>query len=100
MPAENHYFIRFMASQGEEVLKVFKGCKAQAIQSAIRAMKEGLRIIATNANVGNHLRIIKKRWERFKKLKEISGVGWDNGLKMIAMDEDKYRDYIQVFLYL
>ncbi|KAH7666900.1 Myb/SANT-like domain-containing protein [Dioscorea alata] len=95
-PAESRYFIRFMASQVEQGLKVDKGFKPQAIQGAIRAMKDMFGVMVTEGNVGNHLRTIRKRWARIKKLKDMSGVGWDNNLKVIIMGEAEYRDYIQV----
>ncbi|KAH7677231.1 Myb/SANT-like domain-containing protein [Dioscorea alata] len=95
-PAESRYFIRFMANQVEQGLKVDKGFKPQAIQGAIRAMKDMFGVLVTEGNVGNHLRTIWKRWARIKKLKDMSGVGWDNNLKIIIMGEAEYRDYIQV----
>lgn len=99
-PAESRYFIRFMANQVEQGLKVDKGFKPQAIQGAIRAMKDMFGVLVTEGNVGNHLRTIRKRWARIKKLKDMSGVGWDNNLKVIIMGEAEYREYIQVYLFL
>ncbi|XP_039128983.1 uncharacterized protein LOC120265158 [Dioscorea cayenensis subsp. rotundata] len=95
-PSESRYFIRFMASQVEEGLKVDKGFKPQAIHAAIRAMKQAFGVVVTEANVSNHLKTIRRRWARIKRLKEMSGMGWDNNLKMIVMGEAEYRDYVQI----
>ncbi|KAH7672521.1 Myb/SANT-like domain-containing protein [Dioscorea alata] len=93
---ESRFFIRFMASQVEQGFKVDKGFKPQAFHAAIKAIKQEFGIIVTESNVSNHLRTIKKRWARIKKLKELSGMGWDDGLKMIIMGETEYKDYIKI----
>ncbi|XP_039140531.1 uncharacterized protein LOC120277754 [Dioscorea cayenensis subsp. rotundata] len=95
-PTKSRYFIRFMASQVEQGLKVDKGFKPQAIHAVIRAMRDTFGVPVTEANVGNHLRTIRRRWARIKKLKEMSGMCWDNNLKMIVMGEAEYRDYVKV----
>ncbi|KAH7659790.1 Myb/SANT-like domain-containing protein [Dioscorea alata] len=86
-----------MASQVEQGLKVDKSFKPQAIHGAIRAMKDTFGVIVTEANVSNHLRTIRRRWAKMKKLKEMSGMGWDDNLKMIVMGEAEYIEYIKVF---
>ncbi|KAH7655576.1 Myb/SANT-like domain-containing protein [Dioscorea alata] len=93
---ESRFFIRFMASQVEQGFKVDKGFKPQAFHAAIKAIKQEFGIIVTESNVSNHLRTIKKRWARIKKLKELSGMGWDDGLKMIIMGESEYKNYIKI----
>ncbi|XP_039115173.1 uncharacterized protein LOC120250420 [Dioscorea cayenensis subsp. rotundata] len=85
-----------MASQVEQGLKVDKGFKPQALHASIIAMKNEFGIIVTEANVNNHLRTIRKRWARIKKLKELSGMGWDNRLKMIIMGESEFKNYIKI----
>ncbi|KAH7663143.1 Myb/SANT-like domain-containing protein, partial [Dioscorea alata] len=93
--AESRFFIRFMASQVEQGFKVDKGFKPQAFHAAIIAMKNEFGVTVTEANVTNHLRTIRRRWVRIKKLKELSGMGWDNRLKMIIMGESEFRNYVQ-----
>ncbi|KAK1293492.1 hypothetical protein QJS10_CPB17g00341 [Acorus calamus] len=39
------------------------------------------------SNVENHLRTLKTKY--------MSGVGWDDTLKMITMDNDAYNEYVQ-----
>ena len=96
--SESRYFIRFMASQVEQGFKVDKGFKPQTIQAAIRALKDTFGVTVTEANVSNHLRTIRRRWARIKKLKDMSGVGWDDSLKIIVMGEAEYIEYIKVFV--
>ncbi|XP_039133187.1 uncharacterized protein LOC120270229 [Dioscorea cayenensis subsp. rotundata] len=84
-----------MASQVEQGFKVDKGFKPQAFHAAIIAIKNGFGVKVTEANVTNHLRTIRKLWARINKLKELSGMGWDNRLKMIIMGESEFRNYVQ-----
>ena len=64
-------------------------------------MENAFGVTITEANVGNHLRTIRRRWERIKKkLKEMSGMGWDNNLKIIVIGEAEYRDYVKVLVIL
>jgi len=97
--AKSRIFIRFMVSQVEQGLKVDKGFKPETLHASIIAMKNEFRIIVTEADVNNHLRTIRKRWVRIKKLKELSGMGWDNRLKMIIMGESEFKNYIKVHIY-
>ena len=96
--SESRYFIRFMASQVEQGFKVDKGFKPQTIQAAIQALKDTFGVTVNEANVSNHLRTIRRRWARIKKLKDMSGVGWDDSLKIIVMGEAEYIEYIKVFV--
>ncbi|XP_039119939.1 uncharacterized protein LOC120256295 [Dioscorea cayenensis subsp. rotundata] len=95
-PTESCFFIRFMTSQVEQGFKVDKGFNPQALHATTKAMKDEFDIIVTESNVSNHLRTIGKRWERIKKLKELSRMGWDDRMKMIIMGESEYKNYIKI----
>ena len=62
-------------------------------------MNNEFAVIVIEANVTNHSRTIRKRLARIKKLKELSGMGWDNRLKMIIMGESEFRNYVKVKFY-
>ncbi|MQM08670.1 hypothetical protein Taro_041526 [Colocasia esculenta] len=47
-----------------------------------------------SGNVENHLRTLKTKYVAIKKLKGMSGVGWNDDAKKITMNEDTFNEYI------
>lgn len=80
---ECRYLVRFMATQVEEGFKVDKGFKPQAIHNAIQAMKKVFGVTVTEANVSSQIKTIRRSCARVTKLKEMSGMGWDDNSEMI-----------------
>jgi len=47
-------------------------------------------------HVDNHLKTVKKEWGIITKLKNKSGFGWDDCLKMITVSKDVYNEEVNV----
>jgi hypothetical protein len=47
-------------------------------------------------HVDNHLKTMKKEWGIITKLKNKSGFGWDDCLKMITVSKDVYNEEVKV----
>lgn len=76
-----------------------KGFKPQAFHATITTMKGEFRIIVIEANMTNYWSVIHKRWARIEKVKELSGIDWDNRVKMIIMRELEYKNFIKIHIY-
>ncbi|KAL9354473.1 hypothetical protein Peur_052443 [Populus x canadensis] len=46
-------------------------------------------------HVDNHLKTVKKEWGIITKLKNKSGSGWDDCLKMITVSKDVYNEEVK-----
>ena len=46
--------------------------------------------------VDNHLKTVKKEWGIITKLKNKSGFGWDDCLKMITVSKEVYDEEVNV----
>jgi hypothetical protein len=46
--------------------------------------------------VDNHIKTVKKEWGIITKLKNKSGFGWDDCLKMITVSKDVYDEEVNV----
>ncbi|XP_039114527.1 uncharacterized protein LOC120249891 [Dioscorea cayenensis subsp. rotundata] len=83
-----------MATQVENGLKCDKTFKPQAIHAAIRALRENFGKDCTESNIHNHLRTLKRNWAIISRLREMSGVGWDEENKKIIMGEEECMTYL------
>ncbi|XP_039135704.1 uncharacterized protein LOC120273122 [Dioscorea cayenensis subsp. rotundata] len=85
-----------MASQVEQGLKVDKGFKPQALHASIIAMKNEFGIIVIEANVNNHLRTIRKKWARIKKLKEFKRNGFIHKMSPYLNKPIEDHDFLEI----
>jgi len=51
-------------------------------------------------HVDNHLKTVKKEWGIITKLKNKSGFGWDDCLKMITISKDIYDEEVMINIIL
>ena len=49
-------------------------------------------------NVENHYRTFKAQHAEIKKMKELSGAGWDDGTKTITLDQVVVLAYIELII--
>ncbi|KAK1322393.1 hypothetical protein QJS10_CPA03g01907 [Acorus calamus] len=82
----SRFMQKFLVEQVEKGMKIDKTFKRPAFIAIARAV---------NSNVENHLRTLKTKYSQIKRLKNMSGVGWDDTLKLITMDDDIYNEYVQ-----
>ncbi|KAJ3683231.1 hypothetical protein LUZ60_013458 [Juncus effusus] len=85
-----------MAEQARNGMKSGQGFKNKALTAAVKAINnEFPDVQVSECNVSNHIRTLKNKWSQIKKLKDMSGNGWDDNEKKIIMDEAEYRTYVQ-----
>ncbi|XP_020266424.1 uncharacterized protein LOC109841912 [Asparagus officinalis] len=85
----------FLIEQVRGGYKVDKGFKAPVYIAAAKHINEEFGINISDNNAYNHWRTLKTRWVRIQRLKELSGVGWDEENKVIQMGEEEYSTYIE-----
>uniref|UniRef100_A0A1D1YC90 Uncharacterized protein At2g29880 n=1 Tax=Anthurium amnicola TaxID=1678845 RepID=A0A1D1YC90_9ARAE len=90
------YMQKCLVEQATNGMKVDKSFKRPAFVATSRAVSEKFKVVCSDSNVENHLRTLKTKYTAIKRLKSMSGVGWDNDTKMITMDEDTFNEYINV----
>ncbi|MQM20056.1 hypothetical protein Taro_053069, partial [Colocasia esculenta] len=83
-----------LVEQAANGMKVEKSFKRPAFVATARAVSEKFKVTCSDSNVENHLRTLKTKYATIKKLKGMSGVGWNDDAKMITMDEDTFNEYI------
>jgi hypothetical protein len=82
--------------------EAFKGNKPSSTFRAKSFIKVAIKI-SQNFNVqcepkhvDNHLKTVKNEWGIITKLKNKSGFGWDDCLKMITVSKDVYNEEVKV----
>ncbi|MQM12968.1 hypothetical protein Taro_045889 [Colocasia esculenta] len=90
----SRFMQKCLVEQATNRMKVDKSFKRSAFVAAACAVSEKFKVSCFNCNVENHLRTLKTKYAAIKKLKGMSGVGWDNNAKMITKDEDAFNEYI------
>ncbi|KAK1258596.1 hypothetical protein QJS04_geneDACA020375 [Acorus gramineus] len=95
-PTMSRFMQKCLVEQAEKGMKIDKTFKRPAFIATARAVSEKFNVLCTDSNVENHLRTLKTKYSQIKRLKSMSGVGWDDTLKMITMDNDAYNEYVQV----
>ncbi|WOK98019.1 hypothetical protein Cni_G06727 [Canna indica] len=72
-----------------------KGFKDSQIFEVVKTLNEKVGIQVTNNNVYNHLRGWRNKWSQIVKLKDKSGMSWDENEKRIVMGRYEYLSYIK-----
>ncbi|MQM08880.1 hypothetical protein Taro_041738 [Colocasia esculenta] len=75
-------------------MKLDKSFKRPAFVAVACVVSEKFKVTCYDNNVENHLRTLKTNYAAIKKLKGMSGVGWNDDAKMITMDGDTFNEYI------
>ncbi|KAK1311894.1 hypothetical protein QJS10_CPA07g00451 [Acorus calamus] len=94
-PTMSRFMQKCLVEHAEKGMKIDNTFKRPAFIATARAVSEKFNVLCTDSNVENHLRTLKTKYSQIKRLKNMSGVGWDDTLKMITMDNDAYNEYVQ-----
>jgi len=82
--------------------EALKGCKpsstfkAESFVKVATEISEKFNMQCEPKHVENHLKTVKKEWGIITKLKNKSGFGWDDCLKMITILKDVYDEEVKV----
>ncbi|MQL85088.1 hypothetical protein Taro_017601 [Colocasia esculenta] len=90
----SRFMQKSLVEQAANGMKVDKSFKRPAFVATARAVSEKFKVTCSDSNVENHLRTLKTKYAAIKKLKGMSGVGWNDDAKMITMDDDTFNEYI------
>ncbi|KAJ1255223.1 hypothetical protein BS78_K277700 [Paspalum vaginatum] len=74
--------------------KTSSGFKKSHLNACAKAINEKFNSKYTGDQVKNHLKTWSRKFQRFNKLKNISGAGWDEDNFIITLDEDHYNNYV------
>jgi len=83
----------------EEALKGSKPSsifKAESFVKVAIEISQKFNVQCEPKHVDNHLKTVKKEWGIITKLKNKSGFGWDDCLKMITVSKDVYDEEVNV----
>jgi hypothetical protein len=83
----------------EEALKGSKPSstfKAECFVKVATEISQKFNVQCEPKHVDNHLKTVKKEWGIITKLKNKSGFGWDDCLKMITVSKDVYDEEVKV----
>jgi hypothetical protein len=79
--------------------KTSTGFKKVHLNACAKALNDHFNLALTGDQIRNHLRYWKRKWQRITKLKHsISGALWDEENFILALEQEHYNEYIQVFL--
>ncbi|KAJ0963392.1 hypothetical protein J5N97_028514 [Dioscorea zingiberensis] len=85
-----------LADLAKAGLKVNKSFKRQAFVEAANLVNRRFPLACMDANnVENHMRTLKQKYQDIKKLMNLNGVGWNNTRKMLVLEDETYRTYVE-----
>ncbi|XBI10247.1 hypothetical protein VPH35_137564 [Triticum aestivum] len=76
-------------------LRTSAGFKKCQLARCATAMNEHFQLNLTHANVGNHNRTWRRKWETIIRLRGLSGALWDDENSMIVLDHGHYTNHIK-----
>ncbi|KAH7672047.1 Myb/SANT-like domain-containing protein [Dioscorea alata] len=85
-----------LADMARSGLKVDKSFKRQAFVEAANVVNSRFPAACMDAeNVENHMRTLKQKYQDIKKLMNLSGVGWNDESKMLILEDETYRTFVE-----
>ena len=51
-------------------------------------------------NVETHMHTLKQKYQDIKKVMNLSGVGWNDMEKMLMLEDEIYRTYVEVYKFI
>jgi Myb/SANT-like DNA-binding domain len=89
------YMSRFLLSYIVDQIKLGL-VKRQILMAAAQFVGDKFNVNCNMINVENHLRTVRGRYMRIKKLQTIENATWEDEMKMIVMDDMSYHEHIKV----
>lgn len=92
----DNFLILLLVEQVKKRLKCDKPFRWAAFAFAIVAINTRFKTNFTPENVENHYRTLEAQYVEIKKIKELSGAGWDDETKTITLDLVVALTYIKL----
>jgi len=89
----SHMLLEILAEDALKGNKPSSTFKAESFVKMAREISQKFNVQCESKHVDNHLKTMKKEWGIMTKLKNKSGFGWDNCLKMITVSKVVYDEY-------
>ncbi|KAH1083407.1 hypothetical protein J1N35_023168 [Gossypium stocksii] len=85
-----HLFLEILAEEAQKGNKPSNSFKAFSINRVAEAISERFQVYCDAKHVENHLRTVKNQWQIICTIRDQSGFGWDDNMKMITCDRATY----------
>lgn len=92
----DNFLILVLVEQASGGLKCDKSFKRATFSFTIMAVNTRFKTDFTLDNLENHYRTLKTQYAEIKKVRELSGAGWDDRMKTITLDHVIALTYIDV----
>ena len=89
--------LKFLADEVKKGNRPNNFFKTSSFVAAANMISKKFDIKCLPDHVENHLRTVKNTWGIIAKLRNQSGCGWDENMKMIRMSPDVYSTYVEVY---
>jgi hypothetical protein len=96
LPFQSTFILQKMCDLIKTGVHTDKGCKEVHLVSVSKALFEHCGAEVTSTQVYNHLRKWRTRWIQINKLRDLSGVQWDEETCTIMLETGHYQDHITV----
>ncbi|KAL9354448.1 hypothetical protein Peur_052418 [Populus x canadensis] len=88
----SHMLLEILAEEALKGSKPSSTFKAESFVKVATEISQKFNVQCEPKHVDNHLKTVKKEWGIITKLKNKSGFGWDDCLKMITVSKDVYDE--------
>ncbi|PPS18284.1 hypothetical protein GOBAR_AA02288 [Gossypium barbadense] len=85
-----HLFLEILADEAQKGNKPSNTFKAVSFNCVAVAIFERFQVQCDAKHVENHLRTVKNQWQIICAIRDESGFGWDDNMKMITCDKATY----------
>ena len=90
--------LKFLADEVKKGNRSNNTFKSSSFVAAADTISKKFNVKCLPDHVDNHLRTVKIAWGIIAKLRNQSGCGWDENLRMICMSPDVYNTFVEVWL--
>ncbi|XP_061953625.1 uncharacterized protein At2g29880-like [Populus nigra] len=91
----SHMLLEILAEEALKGSKPSSTFKAESFVKVATEISQKFNVQCEPKHVDNHLKTVKKEWGIITKLKNKSGFGWDDYLKMITVSKDVYDEEVK-----
>uniref|UniRef100_A0A2K1XCF9 Myb/SANT-like domain-containing protein n=1 Tax=Populus trichocarpa TaxID=3694 RepID=A0A2K1XCF9_POPTR len=92
----SHMLLEILAEEALKGSKPSSTFKAESFVKVATEISQKFNVQCEPKHVDNHLKTVKKEWGIITKLKNKSGFGWDDCLKMITVSKDVYDEEVKI----
>ena len=80
--------------------KTCTGFKQSHMNACAKDLNEHFQLILSATQIRYHNRNWRRKFQKILQLKKLSGAGWDEEQHMIVLDQEHYKNHVQVICWL